>query len=530
MQNSKTAKQQNSKTTKQRIKQLLLLMTTCFFFGISLTSCEKDLYEEGIQNSSRNISVKDVSLSSLDKTTSSKINEKIAALKSLKNKTNDQGKFEYNSTLDVYIDTENGKLVNNDGKLYYTFPMFRKSEENLENIIFAPLDSGEMETYFAKYNVKPDEFIDLTITEIQNLNPVFQKLDAGTLEICTTLNFTVTTYSGCTATHPNNETCGGESVTFAFTTCYHLGGDGSDGNGTNTSPASYNGLVGGAGGSDFSTTPVGPSPEDMAIKEFVMQLSDDQNECLNGLPEDERKAVLDLLNPNPELDENCTGNTVTEEQQFDYLENVIDDICGSANNDPLPADTVLFENVSGKILDINEYLECFQLNQNAVFVLYVDQPIANNNATNNGTDPGHTFISIIQNNVRRVLGFYPNTGVYPGVTNTAVGVLVNNSNHEFDVSISYVINSTQLTNVINYIKNHANTQYNLNTYNCTDFGMGVTAASGLALPSAYGTWLGGGAGDNPGQLGQNIRNLPVCGGRLKNTTGGISPSNIGNCN
>lgn len=63
-------------TAKQRIKQSSLLIILCFSLGISFTSCEKDLYEDGIKNSSRNISVKDVSLSNLDKTTLSKINEK----------------------------------------------------------------------------------------------------------------------------------------------------------------------------------------------------------------------------------------------------------------------------------------------------------------------------------------------------------------------------------------------------------------------------------------------------------------------
>ncbi len=523
-------------TAKQRIKQLLLLMAF-FSFGISFTSCEKDLYEEGIQNSSRNVTVTHVSLSSLDKTTSSKINEKITALKSLKNETNDQGKFQYNDVLGVYIDTENGKLVNNNGKLYYTFPMFRKSEENLENIIFTPMDSGEMETYFAKYNVKPDEFIDLTIAEIQNLNPVFQKIDATTLQICTTLNFTVTTYGTCTYPggihtdgngNPTGLHCDAESVTFNFTSCHEAGGDGSDGTGANNNPASSDGFGGGTGGGGLSTSPTGLSPEDLAIMEFIIQLSDDQNQCLNSLPAGDRKTLLDLVYTNTELDENCIGNPVTEAQQFDYLENVLDDICGSGN-DPLPTDTVLFDNVSGEILDINEYLKCFNLNQNAIFVLYIDQPVANTNATHNDIEPGHTFISILQNNVRRIIGFYPSVSVTPGIDNTANGMLVDNSNHEFDVSISYAINSTQLTNVINYIKNHANTQYNLNTYNCTDFGMGVTAASGLALPSAYGSW-GLGSGDNPGQLGQNIRNLPVPCQRIKNTTGGFALSNIGSCN
>lgn len=458
-------------TTKQRIKQFSFLIILSFSLGISLTSCEKDLYEDGIKNSSRNISVKDVSLSNLDKTTSSKINEKITAIKSLKNETNNQSKFQYNDALGVFIDTENGKLVNNNGKLYYTFPMFRKGEEKLENVIFTPLASGEMETYFAKYNIKQEDFKNLTVSEISNLNPIFQKIDYGLVEVCTELTLVITTYPNCP--YPNgihtdangNATgihCDGETATFVFTFCNGGGGGGSDGStgggitGNNTGGTH----TGGANTGGIATTPVDFSPEDIEITEFIKQLSIEQNNCLNGLnglPEDVKKSILDLLNPNIALAEDCDGNPITQEQQFDYLENVLDDICESSNNNPLPTDTVLFDNVSGgEIFDINEYLKCFDLNQSAIFVLYVDQPIANSNATHNttlnGVDPGHTFISILQNNVRRIIGFYPSVPVIPGVNNITDGVLVDNSNHEFDVSISYGINSTQLTNVINYIK------------------------------------------------------------------------------
>ncbi len=40
-------------TTKQRIKQLSLLIILSFFFGISLTSCEKDLYEVPLQQQNK---------------------------------------------------------------------------------------------------------------------------------------------------------------------------------------------------------------------------------------------------------------------------------------------------------------------------------------------------------------------------------------------------------------------------------------------------------------------------------------------
>ncbi len=330
--------------TKQRIKQLLLLITTCFFIAISLTSCEKDLYQEGIKNSSRNLTVTHVSLSGLDKTTSSKINEKITLLKNLSKKTNSQGRFEYNSALDIYIDTENGKLVNNNGKLYYTFPMFRKTEENLENIIFAPLASGEMETYCAKYNVTPEVFKDLTVQQIENLNPTIQKIDANSFEYtCVTISWTVTTYPGCIypdGMHSNGQQCDAAVVAFSMQFCNVSFGGGSTTNGGDSGPGvsgpSDGGPTGNGGAnpvSGISTSPTNISEADKKKKGFIKQLTDDQSQCLNELPDNVEETLLNLLNV--QLVEDCAGNTYTDEEQFDAVEEQLDSLCGSNSEEAL---------------------------------------------------------------------------------------------------------------------------------------------------------------------------------------------------
>ena len=330
--------------TKQRIKQLLLLMTTCFFIAISFTSCEKDLYEDAIKNSSRDLTVTHVSLSGLDKTTSSKINEKITLLKNLSKKTSSQGWFEYNSALDIYIDAENGRLVNNNGKLYYTFPMFRKTEENLENIIFAPLASGEMETYFAKYNVTPDVFDDLTITEIENLNPTIQRIDANSFEYtCVTISWTVTTYPGCNyqdGMHSNGQQCDAAVVAFSMEFCsVSLGGGGvfGDGNSSTSNTGSNNSGPIGSGGassaSGISTSPTNMSEADQKKKKFMMQLTGEQSQCLDELPDDVEETLLGLLNV--QLVEDCDGNTITEEQQFETAEEQLSSLCGSNSEEAI---------------------------------------------------------------------------------------------------------------------------------------------------------------------------------------------------
>jgi hypothetical protein len=191
---------------------------------------------------------------------------------------------------------------------------------------------------------------------------------------------------------------------------------------------------------------------------------------------------------------------------------------------------------SAKIPNIDSYLDCYDLSQNATFRLYVEQPTPNSNAPWSGNpinpDVGHTFISIQQGNITRVVGLYPASDV--DLRNPSVaGAFFNDSDHEFDVSLSLIIDPVKLSNVINYIKGQVGAVYNLNTNNCTDFGLATIRIAGVNLPSAYGTWgvgVIGGAGDNPGQLGQNIRNMPLPSGAIRTTTSDNAITNSGSCN
>lgn len=183
------------------------------------------------------------------------------------------------------------------------------------------------------------------------------------------------------------------------------------------------------------------------------------------------------------------------------------------------------------IADIMAYLKCINLNQSAELIIYIDQPIANRadsySASTGYPDPGHSFIAIQQGDVRRIFGYYPATNVYPNAPNDprAFG---NDQGHTFDVSISIPISPSQLVDIIGYTANAPST-YNLNTYNCTDFVIGIGNLGGLNLPDSYGTWPGGG-GSNPGQLGQYVRGMVLPVNANRQTTSASSASNKGICN
>lgn len=231
-----------------------------------------------------------------------------------------------------------------------------------------------------------------------------------------------------------------------------------------------------------------------------------------------------LLNPGEKIDTDANG---TSGDLWEFGGG------GGTSSSTWTNSTVLFESVSDpKIVDIDKYLKCFDLLKEAIITLYVEQPEGNTAKTWSGNplspDVGHTFISLSQGNFTRIIGFYPDGFINPFVSPSSSSVLRDNSNHNFHVSISKEISSIQLTSTINQISAFEST-YNLNTYNCTDFGISISNSVGMGVRDSTGSWKGGG-GSNPGSLGQDIRNMSNANGLIVNLTGGKAPSNTGVCN
>lgn len=198
-------------------------------------------------------------------------------------------------------------------------------------------------------------------------------------------------------------------------------------------------------------------------------------------------------------------------------------------------EVILYEDVDDEITNISDYLDCFDQNSQGEVTIYVDQPNPGTRDTWFDMDPsvfgvepnvGHTFISITQGDITRVLGFYPKEGVQPGVDPNSISVLINDSGHSFDISITFEINGTQMNSLLNFLSNY-NSNYNLDSYNCTDFGIGAARKCGINLPDTQGSWPFGG-GNNPGDLGEDIRSLTD--NEKINKKGGNAKSNNGDCN
>jgi hypothetical protein len=157
-------------------------------------------------------------------------------------------------------------------------------------------------------------------------------------------------------------------------------------------------------------------------------------------------------------------------------------------------------------------------------------------AAGNPFNVGHTFLVLTENNqgniISRNVGFYPADGVLPlsGYT-SAQGVLGDDDEHEYNVSLTINVSASQFFGILNYVSlgNNNGYTYDLNTNNCTTFVVNALGANGIVLPTTQGTWGVGGKGDDPGDLGQDISQMPLTSNMTRNTVSNPHP-NVGTCN
>lgn len=183
------------------------------------------------------------------------------------------------------------------------------------------------------------------------------------------------------------------------------------------------------------------------------------------------------------------------------------------------------------IQNVPDHLKCFNKAQGATFSVYATQPRPGTRATWTGSplrpDVGHTFISITQGGITRVVGFYPAGGVTP-LNPSGPSTLADDSDHDYSVRIDMPLTAAQLESLLNYILAYPGT-YNLNSYNCTDFGVGAAGAAGLSLPTTQGSWAPGSGGLNPGDLGQDMRTMSLPAGVSRDVQSGQADSDNGSC-
>ncbi len=198
----------------------------------------------------------------------------------------------------------------------------------------------------------------------------------------------------------------------------------------------------------------------------------------------------------------------------------------------LAPNVILAAPPTNQIANISDHLKCYDRTQGATFSVYAAQPRPGTRQTWSGNmlspNVGHTFVSITQGGITRVMGFYPALGISP-LNPSGPSVLSDDSDHDYSVRINFTLTPSQLANLLAYISAYPGA-YDLNNYNCTDFGIGASGAAGFPLPATDGSWgPGPNHGRNPGGLGQDMRLMPLPSGASRDLQGGQADSFNGGC-
>lgn len=200
--------------------------------------------------------------------------------------------------------------------------------------------------------------------------------------------------------------------------------------------------------------------------------------------------------------------------------------------------------------NIQDYFKCFtnvagSSNKYKVTVC-VDQPtpgtrsawnlssngFQNSSSGGNPVNVGHTFLVLTEvsptGTITRNVGFYPQSNVNP-YSPIDKGQLNNNEQHSYNIALTIDVNNSQFFNILAFVSqvNYSNQNYDLNNYNCTSFSIRAALAGDIYLPSTTGSWTGG-SGNNPGDLGEDIRSMPLQSNMTRTTIQHGHP-NVGNC-
>ena len=206
---------------------------------------------------------------------------------------------------------------------------------------------------------------------------------------------------------------------------------------------------------------------------------------------------------------------------------------GGAGASPPPAN---LPGENNPAIDPKRYMDCFgglpDAGAKMKITVYVQEPFPGTSFNIGPNSVGHVAIALSKTSgsqtVTQVLGFYPDaTGL---AKLHARSKLVNNSNLDFDVSISYTISAAQFNKIVAYVASPP-TAYDVKNFNCTNFVFEACGKGGITLPNPLSTVGMNGAGGaakamTPAGLGTSIEKTT---GTNVNKNGGTMPNSKGPC-
>jgi len=246
----------------------------------------------------------------------------------------------------------------------------------------------------------------------------------------------------------------------------------------------------------------------------------------------------------------CTTYDLEGGSEGSYSNLSSGDYSGIGGGGGAGAITMLVSPPTSHIASVAAYFDCFTnvggSDHSYTVTLAVQQPVPGTRDTwtvtssptgstqaSNIFNVGHTFLIFTESygntTITRNIGFYPALTVRPS-SPSSTGEFSDDENHPYNISGSYTVNNAQFYQMLNFIESVNNNSYlyNLNSNNCSTFSINTLAQAGFNLPRTVGNWPGG-SGNDPGDLGEDIRTGNIL-NMLVNTAPTAIHPNVGQCN
>ncbi len=142
-----------------------------------------------------------------------------------------------------------------------------------------------------------------------------------------------------------------------------------------------------------------------------------------------------------------------------------------------------------KTIDVKKYLDCFGTVQEAdatyTVTIATDIPVDGDPSRFfnwSEASPGHTYIELYKNGdaglIKQNIGFYPNSSWKTANGYYIPSKMVDNAGHEYNARYSISVTNTQFQAALNAVQTYSTYDYNIATFNCTDFALEVFNAAG----------------------------------------------------
>ncbi|MBN8837165.1 MAG: hypothetical protein J0I09_07900 [Sphingobacteriia bacterium] len=184
-------------------------------------------------------------------------------------------------------------------------------------------------------------------------------------------------------------------------------------------------------------------------------------------------------------------------------------------------------------IDTKKYLNCFGTIPDAgstfTITIATDIPVDSDPSQFfnwNDASPGHTYIELYKSGngglIEQNIGFYPNSSWKVVTGGNIASKMADDAGHEYNARYTISLSASQFQAALNAVQTFSSFDYNVASFNCTDFALNVFNAAGgnLSIPKYQIPGFGIQGGSNtPQGLYNQLQNMQMAGASNIQTNG-----------